>query len=158
MDSPAQRLGTAGALSRILLLSLALTGTSLAGGRLNPERSKRLTTYCNSARPFLRHPALDPASLSAKAVYVAPLPTVVLGQKVSAASRRLAMEGFLVLGLVINSAGRVAHLAVVEKSEHAELDSEALSILKDAEFSPATLDGSAIRACMLLGVRFKLGS
>jgi TonB family protein len=79
-----------------------------------------------------------------------------MGQKVQAASRRLAMEGSLVLGLVINSVGRAAHLAVLEKSEHAELDSEALAILKDADFSPATIDGTAVRACTLLKVTFKV--
>jgi TonB family protein len=78
-----------------------------------------------------------------------------MGQKVQAASRRLAMEGSVVLGLVINSVGRAAHVAVLEKSEHAELDSEALAILKDADFSPAALDGKAIRACTLLKVTFK---
>jgi len=79
-----------------------------------------------------------------------------MGQKVQAASRRLAMEGSLVLGLVINSVGRSAHLSVLEKSEHAELDREALVILKDADFAPATLDGKPVRSCMLIKVTFKV--
>jgi TonB family protein len=79
-----------------------------------------------------------------------------MGQKVQAASRRLAMEGSVFLGLVINSVGRSAHLSVLEKSEHAELDREALAILKDADFSPATLDGKPVRACMLIKVIFKV--
>ncbi|MFO1401724.1 MAG: TonB family protein [Steroidobacteraceae bacterium] len=79
-----------------------------------------------------------------------------MGQKVEAASRRLAMEGAVVLGLVINSVGKAAHVAVLEKSEHVELDSEASSILKDADFSPATLEGKPVRACILIKVTFKV--
>jgi TonB family protein len=123
---------------------------------LSPERSAQLTEFCISAQPFLRHSALDPASVSETAAYQPPRPTVVMGQKVQAASRRLAMEGSLVLGLVIDSAGRAAHLTVLEKSEHAELDNEALAILKDTDFSPATVDGNAVRACTLLKVTFKV--
>ena len=141
-----QPLGAAVALRKLAVVALAFSGTSFAASQLSPERSAQLTAFCSSAQPFLRHAALDPASISASAAFVAPRPTVVMGQKVQAASRRLAMEGSVVLGLVINSVGRAAHLAVLEKSEHAELDREALLILKDVDFSPATIDGNAVRA------------
>jgi TonB family protein len=139
-----------------ILLALVLSGIPVAATELSQERSRQLTAYCGSAQPLLRHPALDPASVSAAKAYIAPRPTVVMGQKVQAASRRLSLEGSVVLGLVINSVGRAAHLAVLEKSQHAELDSEALSILKAADFSPATVDGTPVRACTLLKVTFKV--
>jgi TonB family protein len=66
------------------------------------------------------------------------------------------MQGSVVLGLVVNSVGRAAHVAVLERSEHVELDSEALAILKSADFPPATLDGDSIRACMVIKVTFKV--
>ena len=151
-----QPLGAAVAFPKVALLAVALSGTSFAATQLSRERSAQLSAYCGSAQPFLNHPALDPASVPAETVYVAPRPTVVLGQKVQAASRRLAMEGSVVLGLVINSLGRAAHLAVLEQSEHTELDSEALAILKETDFSPATIDGNPVRVCTLLKVTFKV--
>ncbi len=138
------------------MAALALLGTSFAAKSVSAERNARLSDFCSSARPFLRHDVLDPGSISAGAIYVAPHPTVVMGQKVQAASRRLAMEGSLVLGLVINSVGKAAHVSVLEKSQHSELDKEAVAILKDADFSPATLDSDHVRACMLIKVVFKV--
>jgi TonB family protein len=79
-----------------------------------------------------------------------------MDQKVRAASRRLAREGTVVLGLVINSVGRTALASVLEKSEYAQLDSEALTILKDADFAPATLDGDPVRACTIIKLVFKV--
>lgn len=143
-------------LSKVQLLALFLPGALFAAVPLSSERSAQLTAFCGSAQSFLRQPALDPASVSARSSYVAPLPTVVMGQKVQAASRRLALEGSVVLGLVINSVGRAAHLRVLEKSAHAELDREALAILEDADFAPATLDGNPVRSCMLIKVTFKV--
>ena len=75
---------------------------------------------------------------------------------VQAASRRLAREGSVVLGLVINSVGRTAHASVLEKSEYSDLDREALVILKDADFAPATLNGDPVRACTIIKVVFKV--
>jgi TonB family protein len=143
-------------LPKAALLALVLPGASLAATPLSPERSAQLTTFCSSARPLLLHDALDPGLVSAPANYVAPRPTVVMGQKVQAASRRLAMEGSVVLGLVINSVGRTAYASVLEKSEYAELDREALAILKDTDFAPATLDGEPVRACTIIKVVFKV--
>ena len=137
------------------LLSLVLFGASSSATQLSPERSAQLTEYCASAQPFLRNPALDPASVSSGAVYSAPRPTVVMGQKLQAASRRLGWEGSVVLGMVINSVGRAAHVSVLERSEHGELDNEAVSILKGADFAPATLDGKPVRACLVIKVTFK---
>jgi outer membrane biosynthesis protein TonB len=45
---------------------------------------------------------------------------------------------------------------VLENSEHVELDREALTILKDADFAPATLDGNPVRACTIIKVVFKV--
>jgi TonB family protein len=81
-----------------------------------------------------------------------------MGQKVRAASRRLAMEGSVVLGLVINSVGRTALASVLEKSKYSELDLEALAILKDADFAPATLDGEPVRTCTIIKVEFKVAA
>ena len=138
------------------LLAMLLIGASSSATQLSPERSAQLTEYCASAQPLLRHAALDPAAVLSGAVYSAPRPTVVMGQKVQAASKRLGWEGSVVLGLVINSVGRVAHVSVLERSEHGELDREAVSILKSADFSPATLDGKAVRACSVIKVTFKV--
>ena len=143
-------------LLKAVLLALVLSEASLAATPLSTERSSQLTKFCSSARPLLRHDALDPSSVSAPGIYVAPRPTVVMGQKVQAASRRLAMEGSVVLGLVINSVGRTAHASVLERSEYSELDRKALAILKDADFAPATLDGDPVRACTIIKVVFKV--
>ena len=142
--------------SRVAVLALTLPLLASAEAPLNPERSAQLTSYCVSAQQFLSHEALDPASVSKGSKYVSPRATVMMGQKVQAASRRLAMEGTVVLGLVVNSGGRAAHVAVLEKSDYAALDSEALSLVKDADFAPATLNGADIRSCMLLRVTFKV--
>ena len=143
-------------LLKAVLLALVVPGTSLAATPLSPERSAQLTAFCIDARPLLRHDALDPGSVSAASIYVSPRPTVVMGQKVQAASRRLAREGSVVLGLVINSVGRTAHASVLEKSEYSDLDREALVILKDADFAPATLNGDPVRACTIIKVVFKV--
>ena len=144
--------------SKALRLALILPAVSLAATPVSSERSAQLSSFCRSARPLMRHDALDPASVSAPAIYVAPRPTVVMGQKVRAASRRLVMEGSVVVGLVINSVGRAAHAAVLDSSEHSELDREALKILKDADFAPATLHGDPVRACTIIKVVFKVAA
>ena len=141
---------------QMALLAIVLCETSLAATPLSPERSAQLTAYCAGVQSLLRQPALDPASISVGAAYDAPRPTAILGQKVQAASNRLALEGSLVLGLVINSVGRTANVSVLEKSEHAALDFEALDILRGADFAPATLDGVPVRACTMIRITFKV--
>jgi TonB family protein len=133
-----------------------MSGASFAATQMSPEGSAQLTAYCSSAQASLHHPALDPASVYAGAAYQPPRPTALMSQKVQAASRRLAMQGSVVLGLVVNSVGRAAHVAVLERSEHVELDREALAILKSANFAPATLDGDSVQACTVIKVTFKV--
>ena len=127
----------------------------VAGSGTTSLKREQLTNYCAAARAQLGYDALDPGSLAATALYVPARLSIAMGRKVRAASTRLAMEGTVLLGLVVNSVGSTAHVQVLEKSEYQTLDNEAMAIFMNAEFKPATLDGAPIRACMLLRVRFK---
>jgi TonB family protein len=138
------------------LLVVALASPATLADASTTERSEQLTKYCASARPLLRYDAVDPALLSAGARYTPPRPSAVMGQKVSEVSRRIAMQGTVLLGAVVNSVGRVAHVAVVERSAHTALDREAIVILKDADFVPATLNGKAVRSCTMVRFEFKV--
>jgi TonB family protein len=135
---------------------LALVSSATLADGSTAKGSEALTKYCASARPFLRYDAVDPALLTAGARYTPPRLSVVMGQKVSAVSRRLAMQGTVALGAVVNSAGRVAHAAVVEPSAHEALEREAIVLLKDADFVPATVNGTAVRSCTIVRFVFKV--
>jgi len=139
------------------LLAVSLPLCCLGAPLSDPMRQVQLTEFCAAARVHLRHDALNPVTLGDTVDFVWPTPTVVMGQKVRAASRRLALQGTVLLGLVVNSVGRTAFVAVIEKSEHQALDDEASAILRDADFSPATLGAQRVRSCMLIRVTFKVG-
>lgn len=145
-------------LPRFAPLVLMLPLQSFATTPLSAERSAQLSSYCVAARPFLRHDVLDPAMVPTGSIYLAPRPTVMMGHRIQSAGLRFAMQGKVVLGLVVNSVGRTAHVAVLEKSGYPAFDREAVSILEDSRFAPATLDGAPTRACMTIRFVFKLAA
>lgn len=126
-----------------------------AHGDESPREDPKLTAFCHDAQSHLRYPALDPGSLPVGARFKAARPTLLLGQRIQESRRRLALEGTVAFGLVINSVGRVAHLMVLETSGEPVLDREAISILKTGVFAPASLEGKAVRACLLIKVTFR---
>lgn len=60
---------------------------------------------------------------------------------------RLRNEGNTSLGLCIDARGRVTSASLVKSSGHPKLDEAALKWVKDARFSPGTVDGSPQAIC-----------
>jgi TonB family protein len=83
------------------------------------------------------------------------VPTEILGQKIQVASRRLGLQGTLLLGLFIKSNGRAADVRVLERSGYLQLDREAVDIMHGAVFSPARLSEESVATCTVLKVTFK---
>jgi protein TonB len=64
-----------------------------------------------------------------------------------ATEQRARNEGNTTLGLCIDARGRVASASLVKSSGHPRLDEAALKWVKDASFSPGTVDGSPHAVC-----------
>jgi periplasmic protein TonB len=60
---------------------------------------------------------------------------------------RLRNEGNTSLGLCVDARGRVTSASLVKSSGHPRLDEAALKWVKDARFSPGTVDGAAQTVC-----------
>lgn len=116
---------------------------------------KRLHSFCSSIAAQVGVVVVDPTTLLDRRAFKAARPTVLLGQRVEYASRLLALEGTLFLGVVTNEEGRATFVQVVEPSEHAALNVEAISIFRTGRYSPATLGGKATSACAVWKVTFK---
>jgi TonB family protein len=138
----------------------ALIGViGIAAARGDPAPSLELSDFCGLAREhvrydFIRYDFVDPSS--APSGFSRAEPYVVLGERVTRVSQRTGMEGTVRLGLVINRAGRIAYVKVIEKSAFSKLDDEAVALVKGAEFRPATLSSRPVRSCEILKVTFKL--
>jgi TonB family protein len=144
---------------RAKLLSAALIGMIGTVAARGDPQSSEVSDFCSLAREhvrydFIRYDFFDPSS--APSGFSRAVPYIVLGERVTRVSQRTGMEGTVLLGLVINSAGRVAYVKVVEKSTFSKLDDEAVTILKGAEFRPATISSRPVRSCEILKVVFKL--
>jgi TonB family protein len=117
---------------------------------------KRLHSFCSSATIPVRAGVVDPTMLVDRRAFKAARPTVLLGQKLEYTSRRLALEGTLLLGVVTTEEGRATFVQVVEPSEHDALNVEAVSIFRTGRYSPATLNGKATSACAVWKVTFRV--
>ena len=141
------------ALANVLVWVLAsMTFPALANG--HPSDPK-LAAYCADARKS-DAAIVDPTQVPKDVSLARARVTEVLGQKVQAASRRLGLEGTLLVGLVVGKDGRTRNTRVLESSGHRSLDREAIDIVGTALFVPARLNQREVAECKLLQVTFKL--
>ena len=94
-------------------------------------------------------PAEDPGAAVApsKAIRIAPTLRSPEKPPYPQTEIRLRNEGDTSLGLCIDARGRVISASLAKSSGHPRLDEAALKWVKDARFSPGTVDGAAQAVC-----------
>ena len=120
----------------LLVPVMTLTISSPLAFAARPNFPPVLTTYCEAVRAELHadkgDPPIDPGQLSTTANLQVPRPTRILDQEIKAASRRVAAEGDVELGLVVTEAGRALFVRVLQGSGHEQLDRQAVTMLSEA--------------------------
>lgn len=140
---------------RILVGALAAVAVFASQGSFaGSVHHSKLAPYCAEVRTQFSK-VVDPTHLSAEETFESAVPTEVLGQKIQRASRRIGLQGTLLLGLVISTGGRPLDVRVLESSGYPKLDLEAVDLFNSAAFSPARLDGESVATCAVLRVTFK---
>jgi TonB family protein len=82
--------------------------------------------------------------------------TEALGEKVQTVGRRFGLEGTVLLGLVVGSAGRTQDTRILESSGYSLLDREAIDILRGALFTPARLNQRNVAECTVMHITFEV--
>lgn len=89
----------------------------------------------------------EAAIAPAKIVRIAPKLRSVDKPPYPASELRAKNEGNTSLGLCVDARGRVTSASLTKSSGHSKLDEAALRWVKDARFSPGTVDGAAQAVC-----------
>lgn len=96
-----------------------------------------------------------PAPRQAK-IDAPPRPLKAIRPDYPRASRQRGEQGDVILEIRVNAAGGVETVKVLSSSGYADLDAAAVRAVKDARFSPAQSDGSAVGATARLTLTFRL--
>lgn len=114
-----------------------------------------LAAYCADVRKSDAG-IVDSSQMPESADFVTSRVTEVLGQKLQEASRRMGIEGTVLLGLVVGADGKVQDARVLERSRYPSLDREALDLARGAQFVPARLNRKRVVECTHLQVTFRI--
>lgn len=111
------------------------------------KEEKKETTITGEAGEVSRVGDPGAAVTPAKTVRIAPKLRTEEKPRYPPGEIRLRNEGNTSLGLCVDARGRVTSANLTRSSGHPRLDDAALKWVKDARFSPGTVDGAAQAVC-----------
>ena len=145
-------------LTALVLGSLGLTGcaTQRIASPISPEVSISLVDYLralNEAEPS--DPVVDGRDPSVKARLAPPIELHRVQPELSREARRNSREGRVVLACVIERNGSVSNVRVISASGHGDFTAASVEAVRQWRYSPATIDGSAVRLFLAVTTSYR---
>ncbi len=157
------RSGTKGVPGRSFLTALLLGSLGLAGcatrriaSPISSEVSISLVDYLralNETEPS--DPVVDGRDPSVKARRTPPIERHRVQPELSRETRRNSREGRVVLSCVIERNGSVSDVRVISASGHGDFTAASVGAVRQWRYSPATIDGSAVRLFLTVTTSYR---